>query len=198
MKPYSFVTVCRGESSVAFAAAVLSLAKTVLRMERVVSNVHLSIRLVNPHQMRMIHWDSKGIDAPTDALTFHEERVTTDMVHSLLFGGLTSEVDAKLCQAQKEELQEAQRDLGEIYLCPQYMRWRCQRYPHRCLPMQQYLLASIVHAVLHSVGYDHETPAMLSEMIRKEQHLGYRMRLKRDNAEWQCLWRHLVLHQHNR
>lgn len=72
-----------------------------------------------------------------------------------------------------ERSRAAIRHLGEIYLCPSYMKYRLQYYPLNCLPsFPMYMQAAIVHALLHALGEDHETPQELQHMIKKEQQIG--------------------------
>lgn len=63
-------------------------------------------------------------------------------------------------------------DLGVIYVCVEYMWWRCQTRPSSNLPFFEYLHAALVHATLHALGYDHDTPQELRRMVRREQALG--------------------------
>lgn len=82
------------------------------------------------------------------------------------------------CDARAERRRLA-REMGTVYVCVEYMWRRCRTRPTRNLNFQDYLPAALVHAQLHALGYDHESPAALAQMIQREQYIG------RQLAKWQ-------------
>eukprot|EP00796_Vickermania_ingenoplastis_P007368 gene7368-5184_t len=174
---------------------VSQLVHTTLLLEGLAADVELDVFFVSMSSMRQIHYYCKGCDAPTDALTFRESNTSSSLVNALLFSRVpgvpsqdlfyrdaslthpTSKNEALWRRAQAvESSRSSVQCLGEIYLCPTYIQARRIRFPHKNLPFPLYLHAAIVHAVLHAVGYDHETKEQLKEMVQREQQLGLRLR----------------------
>lgn len=159
---------------------LLNHLKAVLLLERAPRDVTLGLVLVSTADMRGISYQGGGADSPTDVLTFTEVTDgTTPLMRELFFGGEEGDNDnndghgpSGLSAALREEA----TDLGTIYVCLPYMWHRCRARPTRNLPFAQYLLAALVHAELHALGYDHETPEQLRRMARREQQLGRQLR----------------------
>lgn len=200
---FARVTVHGDGFSSLLSAGIRRLVCTVLSLERASPDVQLDLFLLSSRDMQQIHLVSKGKTTPTDALTFSERRDTTKIVHHLLFenpsirptdsmvynpsnnttssnrmNGSVSERQLTALRAAQnfEESRMSMLYLGEIYLCPEYMLARINRYPHRSLPFPVYMRAAVVHATLHALGYDHESPVELKTMVRKEQAIGLKLR----------------------
>lgn len=189
----------------------------ILWLERLSTDVQLDIISLSTSSMCRVNHMSKGINAVTDVLTFHEKKETQHFVHSILFNSETVRLpgvdhngperishqenskgfpasgdDISLhvtemfsADSKNKELwrlagryersREATHHLGEIYICPSYMWWRCKRFPYSTLPFPLYMRAALVHAVLHALGYDHCNPNELRIMVKKEQKIGLQL-----------------------
>ncbi|KAH9577199.1 Endoribonuclease YbeY [Trypanosoma melophagium] len=170
-----------------FSAAAKKLTEAVLWMERAPAAVELSIHFVQPYQMHSLNYECRGIDKPTDVLTFPGSGSGTSEVRRMndVILGNSSFVGEKEVVEEKEkgvnsnsteELRELQlqrramlMDLGEIYFSVEYIWQRCLHQPGKNLPFHSYLEAALIHAVLHSLGYDHDTAEKWKKMSRREK-----------------------------
>jgi probable rRNA maturation factor len=82
-----------------------------------VEDGHLAIEMVDAERIRALNRDHRGRDQPTDVLSFPVDE-----------SGPVIEP----------------RELGDVFICPQYT---------------EDLIEAVVHGVLHLCGYDHETDA---------------------------------------
>ncbi|RNF19437.1 putative rRNA maturation factor [Trypanosoma conorhini] len=161
-----------------FGVAVQRLTETALWLERAPPSVELSISFVRPLQMHLLNYEHRGINRPTDVLTFPGSGSGTPdaaRVNELLFSNqddvacLTNCLSAPECTGLPRR--GALLDLGEIYVSVEEMWMRCLRYPHRNLRLHDYLQVALVHALLHALGYDHDTPERWRKMSRRERSL---------------------------
>lgn len=106
-------------------------------MEHGLSRGALNVVLTGDEDLRRLNRTHRGIDAPTDVLSFD------------LRGGAFSEGDGVL---------------GEVYISLPYARRRAAR---RRRSLQSEVLHLAVHGVLHIAGHDHQTDAMWREMERE-------------------------------
>ncbi|AYU82675.1 Uncharacterized protein family UPF0054, putative [Leishmania donovani] len=163
-----------------------------LTLERAPYDTRLSLEFVSLAHMRQLNCKYKGSDRPTDVLTFAPAGEADSFVNDLLFGDFlergdgdtgtgatltTSPTCAGAVGAEPNALTQSiiraeLIDLGSIFVSLDYMRLRCRRFPSTTLPLAPYLHAALVHATLHALGYDHKNPALLQQMVRREQQLG--------------------------
>jgi rRNA maturation RNase YbeY len=141
----------------------------------------LHVRLVPLLAMRQLHSERKGQDRPTDVLTFPGSGSGTSdirIANELLFG----EKELERCTADSAEHKyfsvferDELLDLGDIYVCPAYIKARCQRYPRCNLKLCDYARAAYVHAFLHALGYDHTLEREFTDMTACEKWLARRV-----------------------
>ncbi|KAG5468377.1 hypothetical protein LSCM1_02357 [Leishmania martiniquensis] len=165
--------------------------QVLLTLERAPHDTQLNLNFVSLDCMRQLNYKYKGADRPTDVLTFTSVGKAHSFMNDLLFSDFldmssggegsraalrTSACSAELAAAPSSLTHSAIRaelvDLGDIFLSLDYMRLRCNRGPFYTLPLAPYLHAALVHASLHALGYDHTSPELLQQMVRREQQLG--------------------------
>ncbi len=98
----------------------------------------LGVSFVSPRLMRRLNRQFRGIDRPTDVLSFGEPD------HELLPG--TAESSA--------EPHSTPRILGEIVIAPEVAHRNARQGR---IKFQRELHALVLHGILHLCGYDHET-----------------------------------------
>ncbi|CCW66464.1 unnamed protein product [Phytomonas sp. Hart1] len=167
----------------------------VLWLERAPCDTYLDLILVPSDQMQSINQLTRGHCKPTDALTFSEVNETNQSINNILFS-CTNDVleqndDSDLTSSPvlfyppstktdhlptRRALRSELVDLGKIYICVEYIWRRAMRLPLKNLPLELYLEAVLVHALLHGLGYTHETEEALWRMIRRERRIGYHLR----------------------
>ncbi|CAG9582207.1 conserved hypothetical protein [Leishmania major strain Friedlin] len=163
-----------------------------LTLERAPYDTRLNLEFVSLAHMRQLNYKYKGLDRPTDVLTFAPAGEADSFVNDLLFGDFLERGDgdkgtgatltaSPTCAAAvgagpnaltQSIIRGELVDLGNIFVSLDYMRLRCRRYPSTTLPLAPYLHAALVHATLHALGYDHTSRALLQQMARREQQLG--------------------------
>lgn len=108
----------------------------------------VDILIVDLENMHIINRDKRGIDAPTDVLSFP----SGDLAYSgTLF-------------------------LGDIVIAYEKIFSQAEEYGHSPEREAGFLTA---HAMLHLVGYDHESPEEESKMLEKQEAILSELGLKR-------------------
>lgn len=143
-------------------------AKT-LEMEGVSIPVEVSILLVDDRQIHQLNRQYRGVDAPTDVLSFPMLEFDDD------------EQGSRDLQAA---LNEAGRDgqavvLGDIVLSMERAQQQAHEYGHSFFREVGYL---IVHGMLHLLGYNHEQGHQRIVMRQKEEHVMGMLGLSRDKS----------------
>ena len=135
---------------------ILRAAKEAVWAEGVLEgcSVSVDILIVDLESMRKINRDTRRIDAPTDVLSFPADE---------LVKGVLSNCTGTLF-------------LGDIVIaCEKIFSQACE-YGHSAEREAGFLTA---HAMLHLMGYDHETDEGEAEMIGKQEEILGRMGLRR-------------------
>lgn len=124
-------------------AEVLAVAQAVLAHEGVTRDCSLSLSCVDDDQMAELNAEWRGVDAPTDVLSFECERPD----------------DPDLPPGVPCEL-------GDVVLAPAYVAEQASRMGTTVADETRLLL---VHGVLHLLGHDHEEPEETAAMQRAEE-----------------------------
>src|SRR4030066_1470594 len=112
-------------------------------------NAELSILIVNNRVMRTLNRQYRGIDKPTDVLSF-------------LSSPLLS-----ACKGQGAYEEKALRFLGDIVISMEKMHAQAAERGHS--PDKEFKIL-LIHGILHLLGYDHEVShAEAQRMKRKEK-----------------------------
>lgn len=140
-----------------------------LEMEGVSIPVEVSILLVDDQQIHQLNRQYRGVDAPTDVLSFPMLEFEDD-------GQDRRDLQAALneagCNGQAVVL-------GDIVLSMERAQQQAQEYGHSFLREVGYL---IVHGMLHLLGYDHEQEPQRIVMRQKEEHVMGMLGLSRDDG----------------
>ncbi|MFH1651085.1 MAG: rRNA maturation RNase YbeY [Chloroflexota bacterium] len=127
------------------AAWLRQAAARVLRAEGIGETVEVGLVITGQKQIRELNRTYRGIDAPTDVLSFF----------------MTPENEEMPFVAPPD----GTRRLGEVIIsCPQAKR-QAKSQDHSLLDE---LAILITHGVLHLLGYDHEKPGDARKMRRRE------------------------------
>lgn len=109
-----------------------AIADNCLRILKLKKDYDLSVSFVRSRTIHVINRDFRGIDRPTDVITF-------------------ASLDAGEFFTEEEE-----NDLGDIFINIDYARKQAKAYGHSYRREICFLFA---HGLLHCLGYDHMTEA---------------------------------------
>ena len=143
-----------GFSSEALAKKVL--AKT-LEEEGCPYEAEVSVLFIDEDGIQEINRDTRGIDAPTDVLSFPMFPFETPAD----FEELEDASAADTFHPESGELL-----LGDIVLCIPRVLAQAKEYGHSVMREYAFLLA---HSVLHLLGYDHMTAEDAEQMEKRQE-----------------------------
>ena len=126
-----------GASSERNCALIRKTIRTVLALERVALPCEVDVLLTNDAGIHAINLEMRGVDMPTDVLSFPEFEFTP---------GCPPE-DAALCDVATGLL-----PLGDMVLSMERVCAQAKEYGHSNRRELAYL---VTHSVLHLLGYDH-------------------------------------------
>ena len=109
----------------------------IIRRERISGDV--SIHAIGERRMAALNRLYRGRSNPTDVLSF---------------------------PAREGEAAFRQTELGDIFLCPGYIRRQAKRFG---VSGEEECLRSLIHGMLHLLGYDHQRRAESAEMFRRQE-----------------------------
>lgn len=136
--------------------------RTLLRGERGSEKLEISLMLVDAEEMQQLNREYRGIDRPTDVLSFaQEEQSDLECMQFVL----------------PEELEH--RSLGDIVICTDVALEQAHTLGHE---VQRELAFLAVHGTLHLLGYDHgegEDDPGLQEMTQRQEAVLQRLGLER-------------------
>jgi len=139
---------------------VKKVIKTVLKVEEVIDNVEVSVSFVDNEEMRKLNKYYRGIDKPTDVLSFPlaEFEETYDKIEKI--------------DQESEEVQP----IGDIVISLEKALEQSIEYGHSFEREVAYLTA---HSMLHLLGYDHQTEEERKIMRQKEEEIMARLNIRR-------------------
>ena len=137
----------RGEEVLAL-VDVESLALSVMRAEGKPENTEVSISFVDDERMHELNRDFRGIDRPTDVLSFECDN---------LDDGFAVDLDG-----------EAPYELGDIVIAPDVAESQAPTYG---LTFSDEISLLVTHGMLHLCGYDHMEEDEAAEMEERETEL---------------------------
>lgn len=137
-----------------------------LKMERVNIPVEVSILLVDDHQIHQLNRQYRGVDSPTDVLSFP----MLEFGEGQDRGELQAVLNAA-CRDGQTLL------LGDIVLSLERAQHQAQEYGHSFSREVGYL---VVHGMLHLLGYDHEQEEQRLRMRQKEEKVMEMLGLSRE------------------
>ena len=119
--------------------------KAAARLEGLSALTEVSVTFVDDGMIQMLNRDYRGIDAPTDVLSFPQDDD----------GGF-------------EAVPGMPRMLGDIIISLQRARDQAAEYGHDVNREVMYLA---VHGFLHLLGYDHDSPEEQKRMREQEERI---------------------------
>lgn len=139
---------------------------TGLKAEGISIPVEVSILLVDDNHIRELNKTYRGIDAPTDVLSFPMLEFESD--------------DGK--REITDVMNDAEKDgdtviLGDIVISVERALNQAREYNHSFLREMGFLL---IHGLLHLLGYDHMDEGERLEMRQKEESILKMLNLTRD------------------
>lgn len=139
---------------------VQKVVETVLEIEEVVDNVEVSVSFVDNEEIRKLNKYYRGIDKPTDVLSFPLAE----------FENTYAEIEE--IENDTEEVQP----IGDIVISLEKALEQAIEYGHSFEREVAYLT---VHSMLHLLGYDHETEEERKTMREKEEEVMARLNIGR-------------------
>lgn len=129
-----FVALIDAENLVAAAEATFQIAE--------ISTAALTVVITSDEVVQQLNRDYRGIDAPTDVLSFANQDLVDDVPTQLTVPDeLATEVAAYL---------------GDVIIAYPYAKRQAEHFQN---PIAAELRLLVVHGTLHLLGYDHATPA---------------------------------------
>ncbi len=99
----------------------------------------ISVHCVGEAKMKTLNRLFRGIDRPTDVLSFPTE---------------------------EQKMVEKNVDAGDIFLCPTYIKKQAKRFD---VPFKEEFARMLVHGVLHLRGYNHVTKKQAATMFALQE-----------------------------
>ncbi len=141
--------------------------RAALEAEGVQAACEINVLITDDAGIREINRDQRGIDAPTDVLSFP----MFDLVPGALLENLEEEADPDTGLVP----------LGDMALSYERIRAQAKEYGHSVRREAGYLA---VHSVLHLLGYDHmDDGPMKQQMRQREEAILAQLDLQREAAE---------------
>ncbi len=129
--------------------AVYDVCEAVMRMEERGFTAQISVTLTDDEEIRRINSEYRGIDRPTDVLSF-----------PMLEFGVGGTADDEYCMDGDALL------LGDIVISMERARAQAKEYGHSLLREVAFLTA---HSMLHLLGYDHVNDKTGEKIMRAKQ-----------------------------
>jgi probable rRNA maturation factor len=122
----------------AYAADVTALqraAQAVLKRHDVLPDSIITVVLMNDEEMRALNRQHRGVDRPTDVLSFPADALPDEIAESPY--------------------------LGDVLIAYPYTQAQAE---HEGFTLADSLVLMVVHGTLHLLGYDHDTPENRADM----------------------------------
>jgi len=113
-------------------------------------DAELSILIVNNQRIRMLNKKYRGIDRPTDVLSFP----------------MTGTEFNSVPPAQPEGLSTQPLLLGDVVLSMEKIESQAREQGHSA---ERELMMLLTHGILHLIGYDHERSSQEDRRMRKKE-----------------------------
>jgi probable rRNA maturation factor len=152
------ITVKRGTGFSCSHAWMRETVKAVLSAEKIAESVSLDILITNDRQIRRMNKKYRGIDRPTDILSFALNE--------------KNELDIDFPPEQ-----DGVNNLGEIIIS--YPRVTEQSDEHGVTVEDEFTLL-ITHGILHLLGYNHEDDSDARKMRRREKAIISRIKQEKE------------------
>ena len=138
-----------------------------LKMEKCPYDCELAVTLTDDEGIRGINLETRGIDRPTDVLSF-------PMVEYLKPGNFS---EAEEEEADSFDPESGRLLLGDIVISVDRVIAQAEEYGHSLLREYAFLVA---HSMFHLMGYDHMTPDEEEVMTARQEAVLKALQITRD------------------
>ncbi|KAF6636358.1 rRNA maturation RNase YbeY [Paenibacillus sp. EKM208P] len=119
-----------------------------------VTDGEVALTFVNDEQIHELNRDYRGIDRPTDVLSFAMKET------------LDEELEIIYEPNEENSLNDVPDVLGDIIISVQTAQAQCEEYGHS---IEREIGFLFVHGFLHLLGYDHQDDVSEAEMMGKQE-----------------------------
>ena len=130
--------------------------------------IELDLSIVSNEEIQVLNRDYRGLDKPTDVLSFALTEVTSEFDVDFAHLGLTEEAEETedLEETEFEDEEDLPQHLGDIIIAYPRALEQAQDYGHS---LDRELAFLAVHGFLHLNGYDHQTEEEAQEMFKIQE-----------------------------
>ena len=130
--------------------------------------IELDLSIVSNEEIQALNRDYRGLDKPTDVLSFALTEVTSEFDVDFAHLDLTEEAEETedLEETEFEDEEAIPQHLGDIIISYPRAQEQAQDYGHS---LDRELAFLAVHGFLHLNGYDHQTEEEAQEMFRIQE-----------------------------
>ena len=130
--------------------------------------IELDLSIVSNEEIQTLNRDYRGLDKPTDVLSFALTEVTSEFDVDFAHLDLTEEAEETedLEDTEFEDEEAIPQHLGDIIISYPRAQEQAQDYGHS---LDRELAFLAVHGFLHLNGYDHQTEEEAQEMFRIQE-----------------------------
>ena len=130
--------------------------------------IELDLSIVSNEEIQVLNRDYRGLDKPTDVLSFALTEVSSEYDVDFAHLDLTEEAEETedLEETEFEDEEAIPQHLGDIIISYPRAQEQAQNYGHS---LDRELAFLAVHGFLHLNGYDHQTEEEAQEMFRIQE-----------------------------
>ena len=130
--------------------------------------IELDLSIVSNEEIQVLNRDYRGLDKPTDVLSFALTEVTSEFDVDFAHLDLTEEAEETedLEETEFEDEEAIPQHLGDIIISYPRAKEQAQDYGHS---LDRELAFLAVHGFLHLNGYDHQTEEEAQEMFKIQE-----------------------------
>ena len=130
--------------------------------------IELDLSIVSNEEIQVLNRDYRGLDKPTDVLSFALTEVSSEYDVDFAHLDLTEEAEETedLEETEFEDEEAIPQHLGDIIISYPRAQEQAQDYGHS---LDRELAFLAVHGFLHLNGYDHQTEEEAHEMFRIQE-----------------------------
>ena len=128
--------------------------------------IELDLSIVSNEEIQTLNRDYRGLDKPTDVLSFALTEVTSEFDVDFAHLDFAEEETEDFDDADFEEEEDLPQHLGDIIISYPRALEQAQDYGHS---LDRELAFLAVHGFLHLNGYDHQTEEEAQEMFKIQE-----------------------------